>query len=190
MKHQSKSGLRVFVRGRWSRAAIGAGAVLGAVSAVGVFAVPVAGAPSTSGKLTISGATQGSWELTNGNQCSVSRSGPIQIKLDGTVVTNPVTNELGGSYPTLTIGQWKRNAPTHAVNLAQSKTYDIGFEDIHGTSWVSGWIWLGGSKFKHFGSGTLTIAKSGKSGTIRTEVVYYSGPNEGKVDVKASWNCA
>ena len=111
MKHQSKSGLRVFVRGRWSRAAIGAGAVLGAVSAVGVFAVPVAGAPSTSGKLTISGATQGSWELTNGNQCSVSRSGPIQIKLDGTVVTNPVTNELGGSYPTLTIGQWKRNAP-------------------------------------------------------------------------------
>jgi hypothetical protein len=48
-----------FFRSRWSRTLIGTGTVLGAVSALGVFVTAVAGAPSRSGKLSVTGGMRG-----------------------------------------------------------------------------------------------------------------------------------
>ena len=190
-----------WAQSRWWRAIIGTGTVLGAVSALGMFATPVAGAPSTSGKISVTGGTGGPWDLTNPVQCVISSSGPISIELYGTVVTNPVTNKLGGSFPELVIGQWKRNGPAHGVNLAKSKDYDINISVSPGGMWVSGWVWFGGTKFKQLGSGTLTMATNGKSGMISTEMVPYSAPplpgeppnpalKTGKIHVTATWGCA
>ena len=80
--------------------------------------------------------------------------------------------------------------PTKSVNVAKTKDYTAEFTDTAGTStWLSGWNALTGVRLTHIGKGTLSMSSNGKTGSISTTMVRYTGSLRGTVHVTATWNC-
>ncbi len=96
---------------------------------------------------------------------------------------------------TLVITRVKRSAPAHDGKLASSKNYGTELSAyVAGHPyqyWYSGWTPPAfGHPGRHRGSGTLTAARSLKSGSINAQMAYYSSNTHGfkrNVHLKARW---
>jgi hypothetical protein len=165
-----------------------------AISATGIFATTMGlllgstqvAASSSFGRIAITGAVHEKRQLRRPSECDVGGS-PFVVTLFGTV-----PSPISSNFPEVRITQLKRGASTRSVSLARTKQYSVDLWISRSDVWSSGWnSFVTTAPHHHFGSGTLSMSRSGESGTLSTKMVDTGGINtiKGTVRVKATWHC-
>jgi hypothetical protein len=171
---------RRVVLGRAQRLVLSALAVIVPFTFVGGAALDADASPNY-GKVTVSGATHVRYSLTK----RTCQSGIYIFEPGHPVWIALYSGWAGGRpkpYPRLGIAQLKAG-PTHSINLAKTMDYSVDF-GVNSHSWAAGY-----STVSHEGSGTLSMSKNGKSGTISADLVAVDTATHGKVHVTANWHC-
>ncbi len=142
-------------------------------------------ASSSYGGFAVSGAIHGSWPITNKKvQCGVATSSYVVLYAG----VQKVHGHLAYLLPELSM-QGKAGA---TVQLAHSTIYDADLSNKSATrGWSAGGYRNAENNVVSAGSGTLTMSKSGRSGSLSAEMVDTTGgiPHSDKVHVTASWHC-
>ena len=133
--------------------------------------------------------------LKGKNRCQIAVGGGVTyVNLYAGTYRGTTDGFAGYNYPYIVITRMRGSAPGHDVNLAKTKDYLISVQAPQGAShlgdWGSGNL---GDEHKaiHMGSGRLTFASDGRSGSINTELTPLAHTmTHGKVHLKASWSCS
>jgi hypothetical protein len=169
------------------------------LSLITALAVPLANADAAggtaSGSATFSGSLHGHDSLKGKNRCQIAGGGGVtNVNLYAGTYRGTTDGFAGYNYPYIVVTRIRGSAPGHDVNLAKTKDYLISVQAPQGAShlgdWGSGNL---GDEHKaiHMGSGRLTFASDGRSGSINTELTPLAHTmTHGKVHLKASWTCS
>jgi len=136
--------------------------------------VIAAAAAVTYGSIKVSGQVSGNYQIQG--QCKTFSG------LSGTFVT---LDPYALNSPTLSI-TGPAGASAKNLSLAHSTTFDVEYETVAGLSWLAGFS--GGTS--DLGSGTLTMAAGGRSGSVSAKLQPYRTSATRAIEVVASWNCA
>lgn len=164
----------------------GASMIAASVVAVSALSAAQAAAPRTYGWIRVFGF----YRLKHSAQCLVSGH-PVEIALAGSYFPpSPIPPE-GLPYPILTVQQLVRGAPTRRVNLARTKDYAVE-ADVGGAEHLTaGWDAPNKPPLRHYGSGSLSMTRSGMSGSLTADMVSTGVPFGVKMTrVSARWDCA
>jgi hypothetical protein len=140
----------------------------------GLVGVTEASAAATYGHIKVSGAVAGSYQIEG--ECKA---------FTGITETFVTLDPYALNSPTLSITA-PAGASAKRLELAHTGIFDVEYETTAGFIWLAGFS--GGTS--DLGSGTLTMAAGGRSGSVSAKLLPYRTSAPGPIEVVASWNCA
>lgn len=146
-------------------------------TAVCLWGAAAGAAPSDYGQVKARGASHAKWRLSK-QACEAS----AQMGMDS-VFLYYKSKHHHYQLPEASVS----GKPGTTANLATTKNADVEFTSSGAKTWIAGYN--PAFSASNLGSGTLKLAKNGKSGSLNAELVGGSGV-KGKVHLTASWHCA